>query len=112
MLASGASWIIELEKAVDKIGDQDAPRFHELFNSQDVSIEIYAPRDRDRQEPHDRDELYFVGQGTAWFWDGKHRAPCAPGTAIFVPAGQPHRFEEFSDDFATWVVFFGKKNPR
>ncbi len=27
--------------------------------------------------------------------------------ALFVPAFTPHRFIDFSDDFATWVVFYG-----
>jgi len=26
---------------------------------------------------------------------------------LFVPAGVEHRFENFSDDFATWVIFYG-----
>jgi len=28
-------------------------------------------------------------------------------THIFVAAGQVHRFELFSSDFAVWVVFYG-----
>jgi len=28
---------------------------------------------------------------------------------LFVPARVEHRFEEFSDDFATWVIFWGPK---
>jgi hypothetical protein len=31
----------------------------------------------------------------------------APGTFVFVAAGQPHRFEDFSEDFAVWVAFYG-----
>ena len=26
---------------------------------------------------------------------------------VFVPAGQIHRFEDFSSDFVVWVVFYG-----
>jgi len=26
---------------------------------------------------------------------------------IFVEAGVEHRFEDFTDDFETWVVFWG-----
>lgn len=26
---------------------------------------------------------------------------------MFVPAGMTHRFEDFSADFVTWVVFWG-----
>jgi len=29
------------------------------------------------------------------------------GDAIFTPAGHVHRFEDFSEDFGTWVVFWG-----
>jgi mannose-6-phosphate isomerase-like protein (cupin superfamily) len=35
------------------------------------------------------------------------RMSFAPGTALFVPAGKSHRFENFTPDFATWVVFWG-----
>ena len=34
---------------------------------------------------------------------------CKAGDVLFVPAGMEHRFENFSDDFATWVVFYGKE---
>ena len=30
-----------------------------------------------------------------------------PGDLLFVPAGVVHRFEEFTDDLAVWVVFYG-----
>jgi hypothetical protein len=30
-----------------------------------------------------------------------------PGTLLFVAAGRPHRFEDFTADFATWVLFYG-----
>ena len=29
------------------------------------------------------------------------------GDALFVPAHAEHRFENFTPDFATWVIFFG-----
>ena len=29
------------------------------------------------------------------------------GQVLFVPAGIEHRFEDFSDDFSTWVIFYG-----
>ncbi len=35
------------------------------------------------------------------------RQPFGPGDILHVPAGVEHRFEEFTDDFATWVVFYG-----
>jgi hypothetical protein len=38
---------------------------------------------------------------------GDRVEPFAPGALLFVAAHEVHRFEDFSDDFAVWVVFFG-----
>src|SRR5579885_3218140 len=70
-------------------------------------VEYYAPRGVDTQVPHSRDELYVVASGSGWFVNGEHRHRFGPGDVIFVPAGVVHRFEEFGDDFATWVIFYG-----
>lgn len=70
-------------------------------------VEYYAPRGVDRQEPHTRDELYVVVAGSGTFLNDTIRHPFGPGDVIFVPAGVVHRFEDFSDDFATWVIFYG-----
>lgn len=74
-----------------------------------MSVELFAPRDVDPQQPHAQDELYFVIAGSGTFVAGDERHAFAPGTAFFVAAGVPHRFEDFSPDFATWVVFWGPK---
>jgi len=78
-----------------------------LFERGDLSIEFYAPRGADTQEPHDRDEIYIVATGSGVFRRGDARLPFGPGDFLFVAAGETHRFEEFGDDFGTWVVFFG-----
>ncbi len=82
-------------------------RFAELFAHGSLSVELYAPRGTDPQTPHTRDEVYVVvaGRGT-FFCDGETRA-FGPGELLFVPAGMDHRFVDFSDDFATWVLFYG-----
>jgi quercetin dioxygenase-like cupin family protein len=72
-----------------------------------MMVGLYAPRGIDDQTPHTRDELYFVMAGTGWFVNGSDRHRFAPGDVLFVPAGVEHRFEEFSDDLALWVVFYG-----
>jgi len=72
-----------------------------------MSVEVFAPRDQDRQQPHAQDELYFIQRGTARLLIGAQRYDCASGDAFFVAAGVEHRFENCSDDFVTWVVFYG-----
>ncbi len=72
-----------------------------------LQLKVYAPRGADAQQPHTRDELYFVVQGSGVFVSEGQRITYAAGDALFVAAGRPHRFEDFSDDFVVWVVFYG-----
>ena len=72
-----------------------------------MAVRYYAPRGHDPQSPHDQDELYIVAQGHGTFLNAGRRQPFGPGDVLFAPAGAEHRFEDFSDDFGTWVVFYG-----
>ena len=72
-----------------------------------MSLQVFAPRGTDHQKPHQQDELYIVVSGTSGFVHDGERADVAAGDALFVPAGDEHRFEAMSDDFVTWVVFYG-----
>lgn len=77
------------------------------FEHGTMSLGFYAPLDADPQRPHQRDEIYIVHSGTSAFVLEGSRFDLSAGDAVFVPAGAVHRFEEFSADFATWVVFWG-----
>jgi len=87
----------------------DGERFIEAFSHGSLVVEIYAPVAIDPQTAHDRDEVYFVISGSGEFVVAGQRSPFAAGDALFVPAGVEHRFENFSDDFSTWVVFYGPR---
>ena len=78
-----------------------------LLTHGSLELRYYAPRGVDPQSPHARDEVYVVASGRGWFVRGGERVPFETGDVLFVAAGDEHRFEEFSDDFATWVVFYG-----
>jgi mannose-6-phosphate isomerase-like protein (cupin superfamily) len=43
----------------------------------------------------------------AHFYNDGERTPFDVGDVLFVRAGNEHRFENFTDDFATWVIFYG-----
>ena len=62
---------------------------------------------RDRQLPHDQDELYLVHAGSATMVIGTQHFSAHAGDAFFVAAGATHCFDAVSPDFATWVVFYG-----
>ena len=93
--------------ALTRVPTPDGNTFAELFRHGSMSVEVYAPRGHDPQQPHTRDELYVVLSGEGWFVNGAERHRFAAGDILFVPAGVVHRFEDFGDDFATWVVFHG-----
>ncbi|MFV1601888.1 MULTISPECIES: cupin domain-containing protein [unclassified Phaeobacter] len=85
----------------------EAAPFDVVFETPEVTVELYAPVGIDKQKPHERDELYIVATGTGTFSRGDQLVPFGPGDLLFVPAHVPHRFESFTDDFKVWVIFYG-----
>ena len=79
----------------------------ELFAHGSLAVEVYKPVGRDLQAPHGRDEVYVVIAGRGTFFCNGERSAFGPGALLFVPAGVEHRFEDFTDDFSTWVLFYG-----
>lgn len=82
-------------------------RFVQGLRHGSMSVEFYAPLGTDPQTPHSQDELYFIHSGTGVLMIAGEAHSFAPGTCFFVAAGVDHRFENFSPDFSTWVVFWG-----
>lgn len=79
------------------------------FDGDGIEIRHYAPKGEDHQVPHDRDEFYFVISGSGAFMRNGERVPFGPGDMLFAAASEDHRFADFTDDFATWVLFYGPK---
>jgi mannose-6-phosphate isomerase-like protein (cupin superfamily) len=99
-------WLVPLEEFEANLG-RDGKRFWVGLRHGTMSVELFAPQGRDTQQPHARDELYIVLRGTGTFSRRGEVRLVSAGDVIFVPAGAEHRFETFSDDFATWVIFWG-----
>jgi len=78
-----------------------------VFEHGSLQVKLYAPRGNDAQSPHVRDEIYVVARGEGWFVNGGRRHRFGPHDVLFAQAGVVHRFEDFSDDFAVWVFFYG-----
>jgi len=94
-------------EALARLPTPDGKRFTMAFEHGSLALELYAPRGDDPQKPHTRDELYVVVAGHGTFVRDDERKPFETGDALFVPAGAVHRFEDFSDDLAVWVMFYG-----
>ena len=80
-----------------------------LMSHGSMTLRYYAPKGVDDQTPHDKDELYIVASGHGGFLRNGERVEFGPGDVLFAAAGDDHRFVDFSDDFGTWVVFYGAK---
>lgn len=97
---------ISLNTAIDSLNNSETP-FKELFNHGSLSIEIYKPIKVDLQQPHSKDEVYIIINGSGTFINGEKEINFKSGDFLFVPAGVEHRFINFTDDFSTWVIFYG-----
>ena len=97
---------ISVQEALGKLQAQERP-FLELFTHGTLALEIYQPDKVDLQTPHSRDEVYIVVSGSGTFFNDGQRMPFKAGDFLFVKAGLEHRFEDFTDDFVTWVLFYG-----
>ena len=98
---------VSLEDALARLPGPEGKRFTTVFRHGTLLVEIYAPRGHDPQQPHTRDEVYLVASGSGEFVAGGQRMPCGPNDFLFAAAGVPHRFDNFTDDFAVWVLFYG-----
>lgn len=101
-------WCWTLDEAV-AAPTKPGARSAELFTHGTARILYYQPKGRDEQTPHDQDEVYVVARGEGWFVNGGRRHRFKPHDVLFVPAGVEHRFEDFTDDFGVWVLFYGPK---
>jgi mannose-6-phosphate isomerase-like protein (cupin superfamily) len=59
----------------------------------------------DPQRPHHEDEVYVVVSGSAQFTGGGQTTAVGPGSVIYVPALEEHRFHDVAARLEVVVVF-------
>ena len=104
---AAAGRVLPLADAIGSLARAGGVPFAELLVHGSLNVEIFAPQDVDRQQPHSRDELYVVVKGRGDFVHGDRRDRVRSGDLIFVPARLPHRFENIADGLTVWVMFYG-----
>jgi mannose-6-phosphate isomerase-like protein (cupin superfamily) len=103
-------WHFSLDSTLATIRDtMPDQHFHYPLRHGTMRIGASMPQGVNVQTPHDQDELYIVASGRGDFVKNGARVAFAPGDAIFVEAGAEHHFENFSEDFITWIIFWGPK---
>lgn len=99
---------VSLLDAIEQLKKEVEKPFTVLMKHGTMSVEYFAPQKIDSQTAHSQDELYVIVRGHGQFNRDGEILECKAGDVLFVPAGMQHRFLNFTDDFATWVVFYGK----
>jgi mannose-6-phosphate isomerase-like protein (cupin superfamily) len=86
------------------------------MNSDALSLGTYSipAGGTDDQEPHTEDEVYVVQAGRATLVTASGTVPVEPGSVVFVPADETHKFTDITEDLALVVIFaprYGSRTP-
>jgi quercetin dioxygenase-like cupin family protein len=74
----------------------------------DGGIEVrFTPRPSSGLHTHERDELYVVASGSGSYRVEDKATAVGAGDLCFAAAHVAHGFENVTDDFAIWIVFYG-----
>ncbi|MEZ0448281.1 cupin domain-containing protein [Cellulomonas sp. ICMP 17802] len=89
------------------VGRPGASPYTEHLRVPALSVGTYVLRagDEDSQQPHTEDEIYVVLDGRARLWTPGLTVDVGPGDVAFVPALEPHRFVDITQDLTVLVVF-------
>ncbi len=98
---------ISIAEAIEELKKEAKQKFTTVLQHGTLKVEYYKPEKVDLQKPHSQDELYIIASGSSVFIRGDEKVSCQTNDVLFVPAGIEHRFEDFTNDFATWVIFYG-----
>ena len=95
-------------EALEGLRQEAGRRYLEYLRVPDLSAGLYVLEAgaSDPQQPHGEDEIYVVLQGRSRFRAGSQEWDVAPGSVLFVPAREEHRFLDIRERLEA-LVFFG-----
>jgi mannose-6-phosphate isomerase-like protein (cupin superfamily) len=98
--------VFEMQDLVKQL-EKEGGYFLDFLKVRDLEagIIVLHPGEKDTQEPHSADELYYVIEGTGFIELGKTNKPVKKGSIIFVPAGLHHRFYGNKEDLVVLYMF-------
>ena len=98
--------VFELQNLVKQL-EKEGGYFIDFLKVRDLEagIIVLRPGEKDTQEPHSADELYYVIEGTGFIELGKADKPVKKGSIIFVPAGLRHKFYGNKEDLVILYMF-------
>lgn len=98
--------VFELEDLVMRL-EKEGGYFLDFLKVRDLEAGIIMlhPGEKDTQEPHSADELYYIIEGSGFIELGKNKRPVKKGSIIFVPAKMHHRFCGNKEDLVVLYMF-------
>ncbi len=103
------SRVVRLAEARTRIPGPAGEHAASLLRRGSLDVKLSLPVRPNRQTPHEQDEVYVIVQGRGVLVHDGRRDRFESGDLLFVAAGTEHHFEDFSDDLAVWVVFYGPR---
>jgi mannose-6-phosphate isomerase-like protein (cupin superfamily) len=104
---SKRSCVISLAEAESRLPGPAAEHSVMLLQHGTLNLKLSLPVKPNTQTPHEQDELYIIVRGSGVLFHDGERNQFNAGDVMFVAAGTEHHFEDFTDDLAVWVVFYG-----
>jgi mannose-6-phosphate isomerase-like protein (cupin superfamily) len=104
---SDRSRVIHLADAETRIPGPAGDHAVAVLRRGTLDVALSIPRVPIPQKPHAQDEIYVVVRGRGVLRHDGNRDAVRPGDLVFVAAAVEHQFDEVSDDFAVWRVFYG-----
>ena len=101
------SRVIHLAHAQAGIPGSAGERAVTVLQRGSLDVALSLPLRPRQQTPHSQDEIYFIIRGRGVLIHDSKRDAFEPGDLLFVAAGIEHQFEDISEDFAVWRVFYG-----
>jgi mannose-6-phosphate isomerase-like protein (cupin superfamily) len=97
--------IFELEKLISRLDKQGNYFLNFVdLNALQVGILRLRPFEKDVQEPHSGDEIYFVIRGNGFIQMNNKKHKIMPNSFIYVPANMEHRFVDNPEELI--VAYF------
>lgn len=96
-----------ISEYIEKIRDSDV-YFHTFINKQTLAagVLVLKPGEKDTQEPHDSDEVYFVIKGDGFLRIKNKDYQIEPNKMYFVAQNAEHYFHGNSKELIV-LYFFG-----
>lgn len=101
------SRVIRLSDARARIPGPAGEHSVSVLQRGSLNLKLSLPVYPNQQAPHEQDEIYVIIQGRGVLFHDNKRDAFEPGDVMFIAAGTEHRFEDFTNDLAVWVVFYG-----